>query len=96
MKQKQPNMRNLVLTKDLVGLYHDNSYSHQIVMDQRMQFDASDPVPCYLNNEERMHRKLDIDTGKTVVKNLTKAELILRLKTAGLIDPTGTKKSLQE
>ena len=61
-----------------------------------MQFTDKDIGPCYLGDEERQKRKLYIHLGKTREKDLNKSRLIENLKGAGIINPIGHKKDLQE
>ena len=65
-------------------------------MEQHMQFSPSDDGPCYFKDEERMKRRLDIHSGKVKECLLTRRQLIDGLNSAGMINPTGTKKELQE
>lgn len=89
-------MRDSVLTADEFGPFHNSTYTLQPGMTQSMQFKDSDIGPCYMSVEERQKQKLDIHSGKTRDKDLNKNCLIQNLKTAGIINPTGTKKFLQE
>ena len=65
-------------------------------MYQSMQFKVTDSGPCYMNDEEKIARKLDVRLGKTREKDMIKHILIENLKAAGILNPTGTKKQLQE
>ena len=61
-----------------------------------MQFTDKDIGPCYLSDEEKQKHKLDIHLGKTREQVLNKSRLTENLKGAGLINPIGHEKDLQE
>ena len=93
----QPVMRDSdPLTQEMFGPYHTQDYPLQPGGIQKMQFDQSDPGPCYMTNAERRERMYDVDTGQTCKRELTKASLIKSLKDTGLKDPCGSKEKLQE
>ena len=93
---KQPIMRDSLLTYNEFGPFHSSSSLLQPGMCQSMQFKATYSGPCYLNDEEKIARKLDVRLGKTREKDMIKHILIENLKAAGILNPTGTKKQLQE
>ena len=65
-------------------------------MAQSMQFTDKDVGPCYLSDEDKQKRKLDIHLGKTREQDLNKSSLVESLKNAGIQNPTGHKKDLQK
>ena len=88
-------MRKSKLSSSDFAPFHNPSYKLQPGMDQEMQFSSSDEGPCYFNNDERMKRRLDIHSGKLKECLLTRKELIERLNLAGMINPSSSKKELQ-
>ena len=93
---KQPYMRKSKLSSSEFGPFHNPSYKLQPGMEQEMHFSPSDEGPCYFSNEERMKRRLDIHSGKLKDCLSTRKELIEGLHRAGMINPSGSKKELQE
>ena len=92
---KQPCMRNSTLSQNKFGPFHNNQYTLQPGMSQSMQFSATDVGPCYLSEEKRRELRYDkvLPTKKKI--ELTKAQLVKRLKAAGKNNSKGYKKDLQ-
>ena len=89
-------MRNSELNFSHVGPFHSVTYILQPGNHQSMVFSKSDPGPCYLTVQEREKQHLDDLSGKRRKREFTRAELAFKLKSHGLLDPKGTKKSLQD
>ena len=61
-----------------------------------MQYCTDDEGPCYFTKEERLNRKYDIKSGRRREGLLVRKVLRDNLIIAGLVNPTGTRKELQE
>ena len=61
-----------------------------------MQYLSSADGPCYFTPEEKLAKKLDIKPGRVRESLLVRKVLIENLEKTGLINPTGTRKELQE
>ena len=92
---KQPSMRSSLLSNEHFGPFHNTSYNLQPGMFQSMQYQEGDIGPCYLTEIERIVKMNDKTIG-TKVRVLNKCELIMNLKEAGICNPKGTKKQLQQ
>ena len=90
---KQPKMRDSVLTHDLLGPFPS---IYKPGDNQSMQYTDPDPGPCYFDTTMRIGHAYDRPTGKLRTKKIIKLKLIEQLKQAGISDPTGTTKKLQE
>ena len=89
-------MHSSVLSKVHFGPYHNDLSLLQPGDTQSMQFCSNDDGPFYLSDDEKIKQKYDEKTGKTKTRELTKAELKPKLIQAGVADPRGSKKQLQE
>ena len=93
---KQPHMRDAVIDDpSLLGPFHTSDYALQLGSTQKMQYTTEDEGPCYLNESERGKQRYDICNGIKKC-NLTKPSLVAKLKADGVLNPSGTKKELQE
>ena len=94
---KQPIMRESKLNDDeLFGPYHSPSDPLQPGMTQSMQFQSTDIGPCYLSIDERVKQQYDINSGEIKERFRSKDELKLSLTQAGILNPVGTRRHLQE
>ena len=93
---KQPYMRKSKLSSVDFGPFHNSTYPLQPGMEQSMQYCTDDEGPCYFTKEERLNRKYDIKSGRRREGLLVRKVLRDNLIKAGLVNPTGTRKELQE
>ena len=93
---KQPVMRNSHITTELLGPYHNSTYSLQPGMEQSMIFSEGSSGPCYMSDQQISKHKFDISNGTLTEKHFTNSELVAKLKEHGLANPSGNRKKLVE
>ena len=76
-------MRGSKLTPAEFGPFHTDQYTLQPGMVQSMQFSVSDEGPCYLFLEQRRQLRYDRVIAEMKQVELTKSELITKLKDTG-------------
>ena len=86
-------MRNTKLTSsNFFGLYHTKESILQIGDVQSMQFSSIYVGPCYFTSVEREEIFFDRTTGRVMMRDLIREELIISLKDFGVKEPKGSKK----
>ena len=61
-----------------------------------MQFKVTDSRPCYLSEDKRRRQKLDINLGKQHTNSKTGGQLILILKSVGVVESKGNRETLMK
>ena len=78
---KQPKIHSSKLTSPHgFGPYHNKQYALQVEDIQEMKFTDKDPGPCYMNDNKRLERRYDKNSGKTSLRDVVKADLNTALK----------------